>query len=278
MYGPDLLVRSLQTPNVKGWQYHSRSDRHSKVASWGVALDLLVTSSLLRHHVEAGKVVMGVNHRMANFASGGHKDLDLVFARPEHGTPLTGNQTFAGLAKRFEIPLNSDEQGVLSGLPTLYVAPAGAVLIALEAKACMTAHVKALPRLHDELNSSHQCVHGAAKQALAIGYVQVNNAPEFVSPVENKNLKPGEDPKVNSHRQPQDTLRVIAKVKEIPRRSASSEAGFDGLGITVIDFDNKGGPVQLVTAAPAPPPGDPFHYSSMIMRMANEYDATFGNI
>ena len=221
---------------------------------------------------------MGVNHRMANFASGGHKDLDLVFARPEHGTELTGNQTFASLATRFEIPLNSDEQGVMDGLPTLYVAPVGAVLIALEAKACMTAHIKALPRLHDELNSSHQCVHGAARQALAIGYVQVNNAAEFVSPVINNKLEPGEAPTVSHHRQPHDTLRVIAKVKEIPRRSASSEAGFDGLGITVIDFDNNGGPVKLVTTAPAPQPGDPFHYSSMIMRMANEYDATFGNI
>ena len=221
---------------------------------------------------------MGVNHRMANFASGGHKDLDLVFARPEHGTELTGNQTFASLATRFAIPLNSDEQGVMDGLPTLYVAPVGAVLIALEAKACMTAHIKALPRLHDELNSSHQCVHGAARQALAIGYVQVNNASEFVSPVINNKLEPGEAPTVSRHRQPHDTLRVIAKVKEIPRRSASSEAGFDGLGITVIDFDNNGGPVELVTTAPAPQPGDPFHYSSMIMRMANEYDATFGNI
>lgn len=279
MYGPELLIRFLQTPGSDGWQYHSRSDRHSKVASWGVALDLMVASSLLRRHVADGKVVMGVNHPMTNFASTSKKVLDLVFARPEPGTVLGGSgKTFEDLAVRYNIPLNSDEQGALDSLPPLYVAPVAAVLIALEAKACMTAHVKALPRLHDELNSSHLCVHGAAKQALAIGYVQVNNSTKFVSPVLNGSLEPGTTPKTNAHRQPADTLRVIEKVKEIPRRSASSETGFDGLGVTVIDFENNGGPVELVSAPPAPQPGDPFHYSSMIMRMASEYDATFGNI
>ena len=61
MHGPDILARFLQRPGPPDrhgnrWQYHSRSDRHSKVGSWGVALDLLATSSLLRRHAEAGKV------------------------------------------------------------------------------------------------------------------------------------------------------------------------------------------------------------------------------
>ena len=37
----------------------------------------------------------------------------------------------------------------------------------------MTAHTRALPRLYDELNSSHLCVHGASRQALAIGFVVI---------------------------------------------------------------------------------------------------------
>lgn len=154
----------------------------------------------------------------------------------------------------------------------------GAVLVALEAKACMTAHVKALPRLYDELNSSHLCVHGASKQALAIGYVQVNAADGFVSPIINNRPFGKGGPEVTRHKQPADTIRVLNKVAEIPRRSASSEVGFDGIGVTVLDFRNDGGEVKLVEGPPAPSPGDQFHYSSMIVRMANEYDTVFARI
>src|ERR1700722_14571492 len=38
------------------------------------------------------------------------------------------------------------------------------------AEAAMTAFIRALPRLYDELNSSHLCTHGASRQALAVGY------------------------------------------------------------------------------------------------------------
>lgn len=282
MHGPAILARFLASPGPADkygnrWQYHSRSDRHSKVGSWGVALDLLSTSSLLRQHAEQGKVVLGVNHTMTDFATGRKKDLDLVIARPG-GEPATASLSFAGLATRYGIELNSIEAGVLAALPEVPVADVGAVLVALEAKATMTAHVKSLPRLYDELNSSHLCVHGASRQALAIGYVQVNAADEFLSPVVNNRMTTAATAEVTKHKQPSDTLRVLRKVAEMPRRSSSSENGFDGLGITVLNLRNDGGPVWIVDEPPAPQPGDPFHYGSMIVRMANEYDTTFARI
>lgn len=279
MHGPEILARFLAQPGPPDkygnrWQYHSRSDRHSKVGSWGVALDLLATSSLLRRHAAVGKVVLGVNHTMTDFATGRKKDLDLVIARPA-GSTTGAERSFAGLAKDYGIPLNDLEQGILDALPALPVSTVGAVLVALEAKACMTAHVKSLPRLYDELNSSHLCVHGASRQALAVGYVQVNAAEEFLSPVINNRLLGESPPQVTRHRQPSDTERVLRKVAEIPRRSASSESGFDGIGVTVLDLRNDGGAVRIVGGAPAPQPGDSFHYGSMVVRMANEYDTTF---
>jgi hypothetical protein len=282
VHGPDILARFLERPGPPDrygnrWQYHSRSDRHSKVGSWGVALDLLATSSLLRRHADAGKVVLGVNHAMTDFATGRKKDLDLVIARPA-GNAVASGRSFAGLAREYGIELADLELGVLDALPVLPVASVGAVLVALEAKATMTAHVKSLPRLYDELNSSHLCVHGASRQALAVGYVQVNAAEEFLSPVVNNRPLAQEPPQVTRHRQPADTERVLRKVAEIPRRSASSESGFDGIGVTVLDFRNDGGPVRIVTGPPAPQPGDSFHYGSMVVRMANEYDTTFAAI
>ncbi|MBL8931678.1 MAG: hypothetical protein JNL54_16275 [Kineosporiaceae bacterium] len=282
MIGPSLLVRFLAQPGKPdrygvAWQYHSRSDRHSKVGSWGVALDLLATSSLLRRHAAEGKVVVGVNQRMVDFATGRHKDLDLVIARPADGGRLVG--TFAGLADAYGAPLEEADRALLGSLPPVPVASVvGAVLVALEAKACMTAHVKSLPRLYDELNSSHLCVHGASRQALAIGYVQVNAAPEFISPVVNNRGPRDGHFEVTRHKQPADALRVLAKVAEIPRRSASSAVGFDGIGVTVLSLRNDGGPVELVTDRPAPAPGDSFNYESMIVRMANEYDTTFAYV
>lgn len=285
MYGPRILARFLTEPGPPDksglqWQYHSRSDRHSKVGSWGVALDLLTTSSLLRAHAADGKIVLGVNHTMRDYATSRKKDLDLVIARPDAGPPPTRPRSLRSLVVEYGVSLTSEEEGTLLALPDIHVAPVGAVLVALEAKAAMTAHVKALPRLYDELNSSHLCVHGASSQALAIAYVQVNNADEFVSSnPKNVMLRSmGQDPDVSVHRQPSDTRRVIDKLGEIPRRSSNSGNGFDAIGVSVLELRNDGSPVRLVEELPAPQPGDPFHYGSMIVRMANEYDAIFAKI
>jgi hypothetical protein len=283
VHGPDILARFLTVlgpPDQNGvsWQYHSRSDRHSKVGSWGVAFDLLAASSLMQSHASAGKIVLGINHEMRDFATGRKKDLDLVVARPAGQVPSSG-QSLKGLVSSYGMPLNAAETSLLASLPDIFVAPVNAVLVAMEAKACMTAHVKSLPRLYDELNSSHLCVHGASRQALAIGYVQVNVSPDFVSPIINSPLLANGLPlKISHHRQPADAQRVLAKVDEIPRRSNNSETGFDAIGVTVLELHNDGSPVQLVNAFPAPLPGDNFNYDGMIVRMANEYDTTFAHI
>lgn len=283
MYGPQILARYLSRlgpPDKYGvqWQYHSRSDRHSKVGCWGVALDLLSTSALMRSHAQDGKIVLGVNHQMRDYATGRKKDLDLVIARPGTGSGV-GKGTLKQLAHKYDLPLTADEEADLRRLPDIDIAPVGAVLVALEAKACMTAHVKALPRLYDELNSSHLCVHGASSQALAIGYVQVNASEEFISPVLNSRaISQGMAPEVTTHRQPDATRRVIQKVDEIPRRSSNNGTGFDDVAVSVFNLRNDGSAVSLVSGPPAPASGAQFDYGSMITRMANEYDAVFARI
>ena len=278
--GAEILVASLQRALIvdkygNNWQYHSRSDRHSKVACWGIAFDLLQASSLLRRHVADGKVVIGVNHTMRDFATGRKKDLDLVLARP--ADPIDESVTLAGLAQHYDIELTGEQRRRLTELPDCPVGPVGAVLVALEAKATMTAHIRALPRLYDELNSSHLCVHGASKQALAVGFVMVNASDIFASSDMNKgDLSQGLN--FTTEPQPRSVERVLAKVAEIPRRSNVRDNGFDGIGVVVVRGRNDGAPYTLETAAPAPQPGDPFHYDSMIARMANEYDTTFASI
>jgi hypothetical protein len=162
-------------------------------------------------------------------------------------------------------------------LPSIFEArvTGSGVLVALEAKAAMTAHNKAQPRLYDELNSSHLTIHGASAQALAVGLVMVNASPAFVSP---GLQRPGSAPVVSQHNQPAAAQGIVDKVKEIPRRTGSQQHGFDGLGIVVIDSANDGTPVRVVNAPPAPLPGEIFFYDDMVTRIANEYDTRFASI
>lgn len=279
----DILVRTMSTPVPMGpsktpWQYHSRSDRHSRIACWGVLFDLLQTSSLLRAHVADGKVFFGVNHTMVDFVHNKEKKLDLVLCRPDASAAARGGRplTLQHLADRWQIKLTPLQLSMLEALPVISQAPVGAVLAALEAKATMTEHGKAGPRLYDEMNSSHQIVHASSNRALSIGFFMVNASGTFISPDRNKNLPRYAPRSVTIHTQPAAAERSIEVVKGLPRRSGTSGTGYDGLTIVVIDMPNDGTtPVRLITGPPAPPHGDIFNYDTMLTRVANEYDAAF---
>lgn len=277
MHGPGILARTLSIPLPKGkgdkrWQYHPRSDHHSKVACWGILFDLLQHSALLRSHVQSGSLIFGINHEMRDFRTSRKKDLDLVLARPGDGS-IVRPLTFRSLAEKWNILLDAEEQRVLSSLPDPIQSPVGTVHLALEAKACMTEHMKARPRLYDELNSSHDAVHGSSEMAIAAGFVMINVADEFISPEMNKF---GAELHVAKHDQPRVTQKTIEKVLEIPRRTTTSTSGFDALAIVLVDCRNDGAsPVRIVNDRPAPEPGDPVHYDSMIARIVHLYESRF---
>jgi hypothetical protein len=286
MDGPAIVVRTLTVVGDKfdrygnRWQYHSRSDRHSKVACWGVFFDLLQMSALLRRHVADSKVVFGVNHQMGDFKHQRPKNLDLVVARP--GTaPVKGFAhalTLKQLAAHWSIVLTAAEEARLDALPTPVGGSVGSVLVALEAKATMTAHQRALPRLYDELNSSHTTVHGSSDTAAAAALVMINVASEFTSTDINKWDLSHRDAEVSHHKQPRDAELVVRKVEQIPRRGKPGEEGFDAIGILVVECRNDGSPIVLREGPPAPPPTSDFRYEQMIRRLGNIYDTRFANV
>lgn len=282
MYGPDILVRTLSKITREDryknkWQYHSRSDHHSKVACWGIVFDLLRRCPLLRRHVANGTVHFGINHEMRDFVNDRKKNLDLVLCTPLRTSAPKPRQTLLTLAADYSIDLSKEQAATLADLPVLSAAPVGSVLMALEAKACMTAHQRALPRLYDELNSSHLTVHGATDQAIAAGFVMVNIADRYLSPDLNKKNRSAE-PEWSTHAQPRDASLAIDKVRQLPKRSKTGETGYDALAIVVIDCRNDGGEVRLVETPPAPMPGDIYHYASMIDRLAHIYATRFKDL
>ncbi|MBX3023512.1 hypothetical protein KF840_01240 [bacterium] len=231
-------------------------------------MDLMANCELLARQAERGEVVFGINHEMRDFKQNRRKNLDLVICTPGRPTPGQRPRALLDLVPQYRIELSDEDRNALRDLPPMYEGPVGVVQCALEAKACMTEHMKARPRLFDELNSSHQTIHGSGEILIAVGFVMVNIAREFVSPMRGGAL--------SSHRQPDVTSSVIRKLEELPRRSGVGQDGFDALAITVVDCRNDGKtPVRLAEERPAPAPGEIFHYDSMIHRLVQLYEARF---
>jgi len=196
------------------------------------------------------------------------KNLDLVLC----GGPSAKNGfTFAKYGREIGMVLSATEERELAELPELATGEVSTVRVALEAKACMTAHVKARPRLYDELASSFQTIHGDTADALAAAFVMINTASDFLSP--GKNTGHGK-PTVNKHRQPEDALAVLAKVMELPRRSDDRGMGFDAIGVSMVSCHNDGTPIE-VDAEMGKKVDQVVRYDTLIQRLAHLYAARF---
>lgn len=208
--------------------------------------------------------MFGLDHKMQDYAANRSKNLDLVIARPHDAgwTRKRAPRRFSALPPVFDMELTPAQRAVLATLPNPLEGEVGAVHLALESKACMTAFTKSYPRLYDELNSSHAVIHGASNRALAVGLAIVNVADEFVSPVGKR----------NRHKQPSDALGAIAKIEQLPRRSGDEGVGYDGLGIVLVNLTNDGRKVTVPTRPVVPVN---YQYDRMILRVANEYDVRF---
>jgi hypothetical protein len=140
------------------------------------------------------------------------------------------------------------------------------VLLACEAKTCMTEHGKSQPRIFDELGSSHEIVHQGDREAIACGITVVNIATTFVSPLRQKS----KEPYVSQHKQPHAAERMVNHLRGLPIRDEMGGFGFDAYATVVVDCDNQR-PATLWTDPPSPQPGDRDHYDTFVQRIAAAY-------
>lgn len=244
-------------------------------------LDLMLASETLREDVRAGRVACGINHTMRDHANHRRKDFDLVLHRPSVADAVAPATTFKRLLADYGVVFTEAQQSRVDDLPDVPTHPvrANAVYVAFEAKAAMTAFSKALPRLYDELNSSHLTIHGDTANSIAAALVMVNTASAFVSPVRNARAA-GDDVVTTAHRQPADWLAVLHKVKELPRRVSPPAAGFDAVGVVPIECVNDGSPVRVGTDSQYRAQVSStdfallqnFDYGAMIERVAHLYE------
>jgi len=278
MHGEFILTETLsqnRRPDSQGnlWQYNSRSDYHSKVACWGIMFDLLLECPKLRNDIEDGRVGFGINHEMTDYRSGKKKDLDLVLCTPGGSF---GVIDFVSLARRWNIALDHHRRELLEQLPLLRACPVATALLAVEAKACMTEHSKAIPRLNDELTSSFRAIAGDTNSTIAAGYVVINVATEFLSSVRNGFPNSHRHPLVTKHRQPFAAEKTYTAVNNLARRSAPSESGFDAVGVTFLNCRNDGTSITMENGANFESrPDELLTYDRFIGRLAALYASRF---
>lgn len=263
------------------WQYHSRSDRHSKILCWGVFFDLLIRENLISRHIHEKKTSFGINHTMRDFTHDRAKDLDLVICRRMPTVKASANfQNFHQMADAYEISLTIEERNLLDKLPEIPLTGVQTALLALEAKAAMTEFSKARPRIYDELNSSQLTIRGDTDSAIAAGFVLVNIADTFISPLNNPwpMSPPTHPPKINLHKQPKNATGMIEKIRQLPRRSTTGQGGFDALGLALIKCENNGTPVELHLNEPNPQVGDFLYYDNFIERIETIYSQRFAGL
>lgn len=254
------------------WPYHSRSDRHSKIACWAILFDLLRLCPLLRAQAAAGKVFFGINHQLTDFRVNRSKNLDLVLCTGS--AELSAQLDFAAYAQALGLELGATEKAELHALPSLQLGKPANVVLALEAKACMTEHIKARPRLYDELASSFQMIHGDTSSAIAGAFVMVNGAEKFLSTDRNKQKLRAKSAVWSSHPQPRVAEAVLQKLRELPRRSDEKSPGFDALGILVVSCLNDGSAVAIDPALSGKV--DPIlRYEALVQRLAHLYATKF---
>lgn len=273
MRGPALLARTMsvgatRAKGARAWQYHSRSDHHSKVACWAVLFDLMLECDVLRDAAQRGRIGFGINHTMVGPIN---KTLDLVLTITPPTRELHRRRSFVDAASALGLVFDGRELALLRALPALEQDTADDVFevaIALEAKACMTEHVKSLPRLHAEVLATGYLAKRAAPRCISVSYSLVNSAPFFITPSGNG--------KRNEHRQPDDARRVVDMLAHaVPTAQEVRDYGYDVVGVTVLDCRNDGSPVRVVEGAPAPSTNEHVHYERMIRSLCSEFRSRF---
>jgi hypothetical protein len=275
MRGPRILVDTLSIATTRGsgtvpWQYHSRSDNHSKVACWTLLFDLLLECDALRDAAAQGRIGFGINYEMVGPIN---KTLDLVITLVDPDRDVKRAKSFAEIGASYGIALTEEDKSALAALPSVYEdrdRNASEVAIALEAKACMTEHVKSLPRLHAEILATGYLARQAQRQCITVSYSLVNAAADFRTPSSTTG-------KVNRHSQPSDARRVVNMIDlAIPVAAKVHEIGYDVVGVSVIDCRNDGSPVTLVDdPAMAPTTNNRLHYTRMVRNICSEFRARF---
>ncbi|HYC44840.1 MAG TPA: hypothetical protein VED01_05075 [Burkholderiales bacterium] len=203
-----------------------------------------------------------------------NKTLDLVVCAVPPTRSGRVRRSFIDLVEVYGIQITPAEQAILATFPPMLEERSddvSEVLIALEAKACMTEHGKAIPRLFAEILATGYLAKLAAPRSITVSYTVVNAAQEFIT-------TSGSTP-TRQHNQPRDAQAVVEMLgTAIPTAASFPSFGYDAIGVTVVDCRNDGSAVTLLSEAPSPGVNRYYHYDRMMRTICAEFRSRFSNL
>lgn len=218
--------------------YHPRSDKHSNVLAACVVSDLVRHCPAIRRKAEEGDLVYSLNFPLLTGTA--EWNVDLVLGRPAMGSDV------------------KPEAGAIAR------AVPSTVQVAIEFKAVMTEHRKAVKNRKRDFESHHDHVHRYDDRAIAGGLLVVNASPTFKSPLR---------PSATVHRQPiRLVTHCVSEMRAVAVRSRPGDVGLEAKGVVVVSLDPaEPGGATFLTTPPAPPVGDPMQYDAFIQTLCSRF-------
>jgi len=206
--------------------------------------DLVAACDPLANKAAAGRAVYQLNSNL--WAGSSNWNVDVVFGPPP------------------------EPVAVAAGMRIARANPA-AVHIAIEIKAVMTEHRKAVKNRKRDLEAHHEHVHNYDAQTVAAGLMLINASPSFMSPLRQTRTIHGTEARMQVLLQ-----HCVNEMRNVTESGGELGAGLDAKGVIVVNFDN----INLrssgyFTQRPAPQPGDSLHYDSFIRRLCQAYVRRF---
>lgn len=222
--------------------YHPRSDKHSNSLAQAIVDDLIRHCPAIRDRARRGEIVYSLNWTLR--AGTADWNVDLVLGPP----PLEARG-----------PKNTE---------AIERASPSTVQIAIEIKAVMTEHRKAVKNRKRDLEAHHEHVHNYDNNAIAGGVLVINAAETFQSPLR---------PQITVHRDSAALVtHCVSELRAVSSRGGPKGYGLDAKCAIVVSVDNVNRPsAKFIASAPAPAIGDPLHYDAFIRTVCDQYTRRF---
>lgn len=236
--GPRMFLEHLRAEG-----YHPRSDKHSNALAEGIVADLLEHCEPIARAAREGRLVYDLNFDLR--AGSADWNVDLVLGAPQLGEPPSTPES--GIARQ----------------------PPASVEIAIELKAVMTEHRKAVRNRKRDLEAHHEHVHNYGRQVIAGGVLVINAAEKFRSPLRSD---------ATTHKRPTALVEhCVDQLRSVATRGGATGYGLEAKCAVVVSHDNiDSAHTRFVSDRPAPTIGDPLHYDSFIRTICQLHRERFG--
>jgi hypothetical protein len=216
--------------------YHPRSDKHGEKMCDFLLRDLYENCPTLRALANSGSIVYQTDY--------------VVFENtPDKWT--------------IDLVIGPSSSRSLPKGPFIAKANPSEVWVAIDAKGIMTEHGKCRRNRQRDLNSMANILHRMTPEPIVGGYVIINMATEFRSPLRDV---------LTLHKNIQHKVaETVPLFLQILKDEESGRAGIDAIGVTIIEYTNlPRSTCTIIRGPPAPDHSSPLQHDNFVSRICTE--------